>query len=239
VQRRRAFEEILQQFEEAIAASVLEPGSRLPPERELADQFGVSRTSVREALRVLESLGLVRTRPGADNGAVLLKEPGNSFAYLFRFYLALKHIDVGSVVHSHAMVEAWAADVAAANTPVDLVSQLSAIVSQMKLADTDQWSFHLLDLEFHSSIVRSSGNELGMLFFEGCQNSIERSILRELSDAGDWHTVRGQLIKEHSGILEAITKGDRQASRALVTDHILKWARLASLIDIDNVKSVH
>src|SRR5204862_6394506 len=85
VRGRRAFEEILLQLEEAISAGHLSAGDRLPPERELATRFQVSRTSVREALRVLETLGIVSVRRGAENGATLREEPGNALTQLLRF----------------------------------------------------------------------------------------------------------------------------------------------------------
>ncbi|MGO4599699.1 FadR/GntR family transcriptional regulator [Terrabacter sp. 2RAF25] len=64
----RLYERIVEQVEEAIARGELRPGERLPSERELVVQFGTSRATVREALRVLESNGVVRSRPGDPNG---------------------------------------------------------------------------------------------------------------------------------------------------------------------------
>ena len=64
VEQRRTFEQILLQIEEAIISGGLKPGDRLPPERDLAQTFGVSRASVREALRVLEMFGVIVARRG-------------------------------------------------------------------------------------------------------------------------------------------------------------------------------
>ena len=74
--QRRAFEKILGQIEEAIVQGRLQSGDRLPSERELAESFGASRASVREALRVLEAFGVVVARRGTDGGAA----GGNSWA---------------------------------------------------------------------------------------------------------------------------------------------------------------
>ncbi len=68
----RLYERIVEQVEEAIASGELRPGQRLPSERELVVQFGTSRATVREALRVLESNGVVRSRPGDPNGPEIL-----------------------------------------------------------------------------------------------------------------------------------------------------------------------
>ena len=67
----RLYQRIVEQIEQAIARGDLKPGQRLPSERELVTQFGASRPTVREALRVLESNGLVRSRPGDPNGGYL------------------------------------------------------------------------------------------------------------------------------------------------------------------------
>ena len=72
VQPVRAYERIVEQVEDALASGELRPGQRLPSERELVGQFEVSRSTVREALRVLESNGVVRSRPGDPNGPEVL-----------------------------------------------------------------------------------------------------------------------------------------------------------------------
>src|SRR5687768_15622072 len=102
---RRAFEEILEQLERAIGTGSLGAGDRLPPERELAAAFGVSRTSVRDALRVLEALGIVATRRGADHGTVLLREPGNGFATILRLLVVLGHVALPELVEFRVMLE--------------------------------------------------------------------------------------------------------------------------------------
>jgi DNA-binding FadR family transcriptional regulator len=69
IRRVRSFEEVVEQVRAAIASRSIEAGERLPSERELAEQFGVSRATLREALRALEALGLLEIRPGARGGA--------------------------------------------------------------------------------------------------------------------------------------------------------------------------
>src|SRR5262245_5075585 len=107
VSTRRTFEDILLQLEESLASNALAAGDRLPPERELAAKFKVSRASVREALRVLEALGLVRVRRGADTGAVFLERPNNAIEPLFRFHLALQHASVENLIEFRTVIETW------------------------------------------------------------------------------------------------------------------------------------
>ncbi|HEY9280152.1 MAG TPA: winged helix-turn-helix domain-containing protein, partial [Eoetvoesiella sp.] len=69
IRPQRAFEEVCEQIRREVAAGTLRPGDRLPPERELAEQLGVSRTAIREALRSLENAGLVQCQQGMGGGA--------------------------------------------------------------------------------------------------------------------------------------------------------------------------
>src|SRR5215204_4689547 len=105
----RAFEHILGELEASISAGALEAGDRLAPERDLAAQYGVSRASVREAIRVLEAMGIVSVRRGADHGVVLLQEPGNAFQPVLRLLVALRHVSLDDAIEFRVMVEAGAA----------------------------------------------------------------------------------------------------------------------------------
>src|SRR5687767_4518570 len=127
----RAFEAILLQLKEAIGAGHLRAGSRLPSERELASQFGVSRASVREALRVLEALGIVGTRRGADNGAVLLSEPGNAFTTVLDLLVALRHVPLADVVEFRVMLETNAVRRLASEDHSSALETLRALLDRM------------------------------------------------------------------------------------------------------------
>jgi len=220
VESRRAFEEILFQLEEAIAAGHLGAGDRLPPERELAAQFQVSRTSVREALRVLEALGIVRVRRGAENGATLLEHPGNAFANLFRFYLALEHVSMASLLEFRVGLESWAAGTAARRrTPAELQGA-EELLLQMEADDLDLPRFLELDLAFHMTISRAAGNDLAQLVLQGCRGAIWRTMLQATVSAGEWPTVRERLRQQHREILDAIAQGDDEGASRLVGEHI-------------------
>ena len=99
IKNRRGFEVILDRLEAALLSGELSVGDRLPGERELAAGFGVSRTSVREALRVLEALGILEVKRGTE-GVSLRNEPGDAFADLLRLHIALGHYDARSSLNS-------------------------------------------------------------------------------------------------------------------------------------------
>ncbi|MDX6728794.1 MAG: GntR family transcriptional regulator, transcriptional repressor for pyruvate dehydrogenase complex [Baekduia sp.] len=229
VSPRRAFEEILDQLEEAIVDGRLSAGDRLPSERDLAAQFGVSRTSVREALRVLEALRIVKIQRGAENGATLLHEPGNAFTYLLKLYLSLQHVSIQSVIDFLIVISCWAVSSAArgAGGP-DVVADLERIVGAMEDPKLDALAFHELDAEFHSGVVQASGNEVAVLVLEGCSDTLRRLILLGISDTPEkWDSMRVELAAEHRAILVALQEGDADLAESLMRTHLSIWCSRA------------
>src|SRR5215211_1811990 len=112
--RRRAFEDVILQVEDAIAEGRISQGDRLPPERELAQALGVSRGSVREALRVLEAFGVLAARRGrgADAGSTVTAEQ-NGLAGLLRIYASLLKVPLSDLVDIRVAIEAMTARAAA------------------------------------------------------------------------------------------------------------------------------
>jgi DNA-binding FadR family transcriptional regulator len=219
IQGRRIFEEILDQLEEAILDGHISAGDRLPSERQLAEQFNASRTSVREAVRVLEALGVAKVRAGAENGAVLVEEPGDALRLLLRFQLALRHISIDSVIEFRIVLEPWAARAASERATQDALGRMASILTTMG-TNVGPEQFHQLDSSFHLEIARAGQNDLMVLVLEGARTSIERIMLDALSRVDNWPATRARIVGEHSEILAAI--GGRKADEAadLMERHI-------------------
>jgi DNA-binding FadR family transcriptional regulator len=222
-ERRRAFEDVLHQLEQAIDAGALSAGDRLPAERELAAHFRVSRTSVREALRVLEALGIVQVRRGAENGATMLEEPGNALDHLLRFHLALGHVSVRDLVEFRILIESWAAAACARARDPELLSELEEAVARMSGAEQSRVDFNELDAAFHLTLVRGSGNELAVLVADGARGAIRRSMLDAILAVEDWPPTRRRLAREHRAIVEAIARGDEGDASKRTTDHVRRF----------------
>jgi GntR family transcriptional repressor for pyruvate dehydrogenase complex len=216
----RAFEHILGELEASISAGALEAGDRLPPERDLAARFGVSRASVREAIRVLEAMGIVSVRRGAEHGVVLLEEPGNAFQPVLRLLVALRHVSLDDAIEFRVLVEAGAArQLATLHGP----EALGDLLDRMEAHGVKQQEFHALDATFHVTLVRSAGNAL-LNLVEDAVDGVLRKIITDLSlVAWDWDAVRPRLIAEHRGIHDAILAGDGDRAAALVTEHVRYW----------------
>jgi GntR family transcriptional repressor for pyruvate dehydrogenase complex len=217
---RRAFEEILLRLEQSIASRDFAAGDRLPPERELAARFNVSRASVREALRVLEALGLVSVRRGADNGVVLLEQPGNALEPLFRFHLTLEHATVEDLVEFRTVIETWTVQAAAELGRTQPLADAEALLERMDEGAPDPRSFLPLDLEFHLALARAADNPFAPLVLEGSRRAIERAMYEGLNRAPEWTSVRPRLLREHRAILAAVRAGQGTKAARLMRGHI-------------------
>ncbi len=130
----RAYERIVEQIEEAVESGSLQPGERLPSERELMAQFAVSRSTVREALRVLQARGLVRSRPGDPHGAEVLPF---SPAALHKSMTTLARVDelsLGELVQFRMVLDASANLLAARLRTDEELAEMAAAIERMRAA---------------------------------------------------------------------------------------------------------
>ncbi|MBY0558783.1 FCD domain-containing protein [Hyphomicrobium sp.] len=223
---RRGFEEVLEQFEGAILEGHLSAGDRLPPERELAAKFGISRNSVREALRVFEALGVVKVQRGAETGgSIVRREPGDAFVQLLKLYLLLKHISIEHVVDMLIVISSWAArKVASSPKHEEIAADLGKFVTSMKKSGQKHESYDEIDAEFHVAVVAAAGNELANLVMEGCSSALRRLIRAPFAESPVWDSIHNQRVKEHSRIVRAIKSGDASGAENLMQRHIRTWS---------------
>ena len=111
VERVPTYELVLRRIEEQLLNRSLRPGDRLPPERELASILGASRPAVREALRVLQAQGIVRSGvgTGVDSGTIVTSAPSGALTRLLRVHLAVASFPLSDVVESRVMFERFSA----------------------------------------------------------------------------------------------------------------------------------
>jgi GntR family transcriptional repressor for pyruvate dehydrogenase complex len=224
LQRLRAFEEVIDQIEHAIADGQLRPGERLPPERELAVTFGVSRTSVREALRVLEMFGVIATRRGTgpDSGTIVASSAEIGLASALRLHSALLQIPTQDLVDVRVALESYAASHAAyRRTSADL-DELRRLIEAMHACDKRE-EFYSLDTRFHLALASCSGNALLPVLMEALRASMEREMSRTFSELRDWPAERERLRREHDALLSAVESKDAARAEQLVRDHIVRF----------------
>lgn len=227
VRRVRTHEQVLSQIEQKILDGSLRAGEKLPSERELVTALGVSRTSVREALRALEAMGIIeaRTGSGQNAGAMVTDKSTPALTNLLRLHLALARISLADLVEIRVQLERNAARAAASARTLDDIRQLTDLVGAMRSAGSEYQDFNALDTEFHVSIARISGNALAADLMQALRGAVESEMAATFARFTDWHAVARPLVDEHEAILRAIEKGDRDTAADLVADHITSFYR--------------
>jgi DNA-binding FadR family transcriptional regulator len=226
VDQRRTFEQILLQIEEAIIDGHLKPGDKLPAERELAQTFGVSRSSVREALRVLEMFGVIMARRGTgpDAGSVVAASAQNGLESALRLHVGLLRIPTRDMVEVRAVLEQQAAQKAAGRADEKMTARLHEIVDDMGAA-TAIGEFNALDTEFHVELARVSGNALLPVLMEALRGTVRRAMLEGFERLADWRAERDHLVGEHERMVGYIEAGDPVEAGADVQSDVLRFYR--------------
>ncbi|TDD30130.1 FadR family transcriptional regulator [Kribbella turkmenica] len=226
------YELVLHRVEADLAAGRLRIGERLPGERVLAEQLGISRPSVREAVRVLEAMGVVRTATGSgpEAGAVIVAEPVSPLTAVLRLHLATNHLPMNDVVQTRILLESWAAR-EAAGRQVDSgeLKLADDLLDQMDAPDLSPEEFHLLDAEFHVALSGLAGNVLIAAVMASLRSAIHGYVLAAVPNLTDWEATTVGLRSEHRAIVKAIRAGTPDDAAELVTAHIRGFYQAARL----------
>lgn len=213
----RASQEIVEQIKASIISSQLPPGERLPTEREMAEQFKVSRITVRDALRVLESQGLVAIKVGAGGGAFVAKPSIGPVSELMTDMLRRNKASIHELVEARMIIETSIAGLAAERaTAEDLGAMEQAIAEARSGYAAGDPHFTPHSVEFHVALAHAAKNDF-LLFTVNSFRSLFYEVLEELIPAPD---MSERAIEDHQKILDAL-KG-RQANRAreLMREHL-------------------
>jgi GntR family transcriptional repressor for pyruvate dehydrogenase complex len=229
--RERTHEVVLRRIEEDLAAGRITLGQRLPAERQLAEQLGVSRPSVREAIRVLEAMGIVRTAAGsgAAAGAVIVADPSTALASAMRLHLATSHLVIDDIVATRLLIESWSVRTAAAAKLRGPFTEAERLLDAMEDPGLMPETFHQLDAEFHVELARLAGNPLVTAVMSALRDSIQEYVLAAVPALPDWSATARKLRREHRGILGAVAARDGDRAAALVTAHITGFYRAAGI----------
>lgn len=226
----RAWQLVLEHIERDLLAARLGPGDRLPSERELAADLGVGRSSVREAFRVLEVMGLIRTSTGSgpSSGAIVIATPSGGMSALLRLQVAAQGFPLADVVKTRLVLEdAVAASVA--NDDGRDTADAHLVLVAMEAPDLTAEEFLALDAQLHLSLAESSGNTVIAAMMAGLRSAIESYVLTGAENIADWSAMAARLREEHHAIVNAIDAGDADAACRLVRDHITGYYTAAGL----------
>ncbi len=217
----RAWETVLNHLEQQLVSGHLAPGQRLPGERVLAAELGVGRSSVREALRVMEALGLLtaQTGSGPTAGAMIVSRPTGGMSMLMRLQVAAQNFPVSDVVQTRLVLETEVMRALAASDPTPDLSHAEQLLDAMDDATLAAHEFLVLDARFHIAMADAAGNQVIAAMMTGLRDSIESYVLAG-APLTTWPTTCTRLRCEHRGLLEAVRAGDPELARARIVEHI-------------------
>ncbi|MEV1294236.1 FadR/GntR family transcriptional regulator [Pseudonocardia sp. NPDC049635] len=225
-----AYTQVADQLRRLIVRGEVRPGQRLPAEPELAAAFGVSRGTLREALRVVASQKLVTTRRGVQGGTfVSVPELGNLGDMLeanLGLLAAAEVVDVDSLVQVRAYIEVpTAGAVAASGTPEDMESLRRAIEAETVGTESGDVQAHR---GFHLALLRAVENPLLEIISAPISSVLQSRMKRSVVPRERWEVV----LAEHRAIYDAIREHRREDAERLMHDHLLALGELYKQIDL-------
>ena len=215
VQTSRLYEQIVQQIEDSILKGTLKEGDQLPAERELAQQFGVSRTAVREAVKTLREKGLVEAYPG--RGTFVTNGTGHSFRHpLDRMMRSRPPEGTAHLTEVRNILEPEIAALAAERADDEMISAMREAIGVMDDARSDAEAFIEGDLDFHLALAEAAANPLILSLIDSIVGLLREQRMRTYYVKGG--PERGQY--HHKKILEAIEHRDSQGAREAMRAHL-------------------
>ncbi len=207
-----------------IKRRALRPGDRLPAERDLATQIGVSRPTVRAGLRALAAMGVVHSRHGS--GTYIPTGPPMLASEPLRFLAALHGFSREEMYEARRILEVEAAGLAAVRATSEQVASMAEEVASLFASIHDPLRFLVHDISFHRMVAGASGNPIvasivemvSTLYYEQRRRTARRASQADLRDAAEMHR----------RIYQSIRSRDADAARQAMHDHLIRASRRQS-----------
>ncbi len=204
---------LILRFQQMLSDGVLAPGTKLPPERELATHFKVARSSLRQALKVLEIMGVITQKVG--DGSYLNRDASSVLAVPMEFLFLLDDTSVQELTELRFLMEPALAAKAAERANADDLALLRQSIRDLADSKRDRVKLVASDLLFHRAIFQASGNRLtGRLF-----HTIHRAMLNMMMVTSQLVDLE-HTVAFHKPILAAIEERNADLAAKLMTAHI-------------------
>jgi DNA-binding FadR family transcriptional regulator len=224
----KASDVLVNELRERILRGELPEGTALPPERELVVQTKMSRTTVREALRILEVQGLVRIRAGRAGGAFVQRPGNDSVASSLSLLIRGRQIRLAAVLETREAIEPMCAQLAAQHHTDADIAALKAANAPIADPDSSLSDFLQANVDWHVAVATATHNELIAAFMTALSRAIYMSTEnQEFIDAA----VRRVTARAHNSITQAIEKGDTAAAVRRMSRHVHTYASAVAKVE--------
>jgi GntR family transcriptional regulator, transcriptional repressor for pyruvate dehydrogenase complex len=215
----KAADVLADQLREKILIGQLPAGSDLPNERDLGEQAGLSRATVREALRMLEGEGLIATRVGRNGGSFVARMTSAPIERSVGLFIRGQRIRFEAVLETRSAIEPASARFAALHRTDEDLAELEAAHQALEQASTsdDVAAYVRANLDWHVQVVRASHNELLIAFISAVAQPVY-----EASDVEGFNSaqVRLAVIRAHRRVMDAIAQRDGDAAERRMARHV-------------------
>jgi GntR family transcriptional regulator, transcriptional repressor for pyruvate dehydrogenase complex len=214
IERRKIYEQVSERLTAQIGTT-LQPGDALPSERELAERYGVGRSSVREALRMLESRGLIESR---GSGTFVVAPWRNPFQEPLSLVVTGEDVNRMQLFEVRRMLEAEAAALAAKRRSQGDLDLMRQATDEMEAALGSSDAFVAADIRYHLVIAEATGNRLLLHLMQAIREQLTETFGTVFQFPGG----PARSVEQHRLITEAIAAEDAEPARRLMTEHILR-----------------
>lgn len=223
IDRAGITELVVQRIKELLERGELKAGSRLPPERELAEMLHISRPSLRTALKALSVMGIIHAKPGA--GTYIANSLPEVFTEPMRFMTLINNTSDEEMFEARLIIEAGLAELAAERAVEEDIKTMNIEIEGMRASANDPENYLKHDIRFHQAIAKAANNKLmsgvmdtvAQLLFNLRRETVKHAVDQE--EAIDWHRK----------IVEAIKRRDPERAKYMLTGHLrasqAAWAR--------------
>jgi GntR family transcriptional regulator, transcriptional repressor for pyruvate dehydrogenase complex len=220
-ERPKTYKLVADQLLELIAAGRLRPGDPVPTERELVESYRVGRSSVREALRMLESQGLIEAR---GNGTFSVSHARNTLNQSLELLLSVAEADLHELFEIRRILEGECAALAAARRREPDLVRMRAAIAEMEAGIGSEDAYIAADLEFHLTIAEATGNRVAAHLMHALRDQLHRALgtVYQIPHSAE------RSLSQHREIVEAIGARRSEEARASMQAHI---GRVESEID--------
>lgn len=212
------YEQVAEQLLGQIGARRLKPGDVLPPERELTESFGVGRSSIREALRMLESQGVISA---VNGGSFVVADAANPLNSSLRLMFTLDdRTGLHHLFELRRILEVEAAALAAERHGSEHLDEMDAAIAEMEasLADSGGDRFIDADLRFHLAVAEATGNRLILHSMQAVRDVVRRALITVYSIPSSPESA----VVEHRAVRSAISSGDAARARQEMSNHLVR-----------------
>jgi GntR family transcriptional regulator, transcriptional repressor for pyruvate dehydrogenase complex len=216
--RRKLYELVAERVLEDVSRGLLKPGDGLPTERGLAERYGVGRSTIREALRMLESAGTIES---VGSGAFVVARSGNpinrSLAQSLALLVSTRDGDIRELFEVRKILEVETAGLAADRRTEEDIVGMKAALEEMRIGIGSRERYIAGDLRFHLAVVAASHNRMASHMMEAMRHVMRRALASIYEIPGSPQ----RSLEQHAQIFDAVVEGHCDEARDRMRGHLL------------------